>query len=58
MDFILVLSPDGCMREGLAPDMDARAWSAPGAPSDLPVPRGSAAVNVPDFTRGHWDLAQ
>ena len=57
IDFIMLQRLVHCMREGLAPDMDvydAAAWSAPGPLSDASVTAGSAPVEFPDFTRGHW----
>lgn len=57
MDFIMIYRLLQCMREGLPPDMDvydAAAWSAVGPLSVESVSRGSAPVDVPDFTRGKW----
>ena len=57
MDYIMLYRLMQCMREGLVPDMDvydAAAWSAPGPLSRASVASGSAPVNFPDFTRGHW----
>lgn len=57
MDFIMIYRLLQCMREGIAPDMDvydAAAWSSIGPLSVESVSRGSAPVDVPDFTRGKW----
>ena len=57
MDFIMIYRLLQCLREGLPPDMDvydAAAWSSVGPLSVESVSRGSAPVDVPDFTRGKW----
>jgi len=57
MDFIMLYRIVQCMREGLPPDLDvydAASWSAIGPLSVQSVANRSAAVEIPDFTRGHW----
>jgi hypothetical protein len=57
MDYIMSYRLAQTMREGRVPDMDvydAAAWSAPGPLSAMSIERGSAPVEFPDFTRGHW----
>lgn len=57
MDYVMSYRLTQTMREGGIPDMDvydAAAWLAPGPLSALSVERGSAPVEFPDFTRGHW----
>jgi hypothetical protein len=57
MDYIELYRLLQCFREGLPPDMDvydAAAWSAVGPLSVASVARGSAPVEIPDFTRGGW----
>ena len=57
MDFLMLFRLVPCMREGLPPDIavyDAAAWSAIGPLSVQSVGKGSAPVDSPDFTRGHW----
>jgi Oxidoreductase family, NAD-binding Rossmann fold len=59
MDYIMLYRLIQCMRKGLPPDMDvydAAAWSAPGPLSSISIERRSAPVNIPDFTRGHWQV--
>ncbi len=61
MDFVMAWRLVQCLREGLVPDMDvydAAAWSVPGPLSEQSVARGSAPVEVPDFTRGGWRSAR
>ena len=62
MDFIMIYRLLQCLREGLPPpDMDvydAAAWSSVGPLSVESVSRGSAPVEVPDFTRGKWQSRQ
>lgn len=57
MDFIMIYRLLECVRTGIAPDMDvydAAAWASVGPLSVASVARGSAPVQFPDFTRGHW----
>ena len=57
MDFIMIYRLLQCLREGFPPDMDvydAAAWSSVGPLSVESVSRGSAPVEVPDFTGGKW----
>lgn len=57
MDFLECYRLVQCLREGLAPDMDAydaAAWSAPGPLSEMSVAKGGAPMEFPDFTRGRW----
>lgn len=57
MDYIMLYRMLQCVREGLPPDMDvydAAAWSAVAPLSVTSVSRGSAPIEFPDFTRGHW----
>ena len=61
MDFIMIYRLLQCLREGLPPDMDvydAAAWSSVGPLSVESVSRGSAPVDVPDFTRGKWQARE
>jgi hypothetical protein len=61
MDFIMIYRLLQCLREGLPPDMDvydAAAWSSVGPLSVESVSRGSAPVEVPDFTRGKWQARE
>lgn len=57
MDFIMIYRLLQCVRNGLAPDMDAydcAAWAAVGPLSEASVARGSAPMEFPDFTGGQW----
>lgn len=57
MDFVMISRLVECMRLGEVPDMDvydAATWSAIGPLSEASVSGRSAAVDFPDFTRGHW----
>lgn len=57
MDFIMLYRLLQTIREGLPPDMDvydAAAWSSVGPLSVESVSRGSAPIDVPDFTGGRW----
>ena len=55
MDYRLVY----CLRHGLPLDQDvydAAEWSCITELSELSVRQGSVSVEIPDFTRGHWNL--
>lgn len=57
MDFVMNWRLIQCLREGLPLDMtvyDAAAWSSVVPLSIESVAKGSAPVQVPDFTRGAW----
>lgn len=57
MDYLMCYRLIECMRNGLVPDMDvydAASWSIPGPLSEKSVAKGSSPVQLPDFTRGHW----
>jgi predicted dehydrogenase len=57
MDFLMDWRLIDCLRNGLALDQDvydAAAWSAIGPLSISSVANRSAAIDIPDFTRGSW----
>ncbi|MBN2448489.1 MAG: hypothetical protein JXO22_17310, partial [Phycisphaerae bacterium] len=57
MDFLEDYRLIQCLRRGVPTDMDvydAAAWSAICELTERSVARRSAAVDVPDFTRGRW----
>lgn len=57
MDYIMSYRLTQLMKEGRPPDLDvydAAAWHAPGPLSAASVEKGSAPVEIPDFTRGAW----
>lgn len=57
MDFLMVWRLVQTLNLGLVPDMDvydAATWSAPVPLSIQSIRHGSSAVDIPDFTRGHW----
>jgi hypothetical protein len=57
MDFVMSWRLLDCLRRGVTPDSvvyDAAAWSSIVETSVQSVARGSAPVNIPDFTRGLW----
>ena len=57
MDYILVWRCIQQMRAGLVPDIDvydSAAWCSPVPLSVMSLDRGGRPVEVPDFTRGHW----
>ncbi|MAV36779.1 MAG: hypothetical protein CMJ59_15130 [Planctomycetaceae bacterium] len=57
MDFMEIYRLIECLRTGAEPDMDvydAAAWSVISHLSETSVANRSAAVDVPDFTRGRW----
>ncbi|MBB5785711.1 Gfo/Idh/MocA family protein [Jiangella mangrovi] len=56
-DQLVVYRTMQLLRLGLPPDIDvydSATWTAPIPLSHESVKRGSRAVKVPDFTRGHW----
>jgi hypothetical protein len=58
MDFIMDYRLIYCLQRGLPLDQDvydAAEWSAISELSEISVRNNSAAVRVPDFTRGAWD---
>ena len=59
MDFIMDYRLIYCLRNGLPLDMDVydlAEWCCVGELSRISIKHGSAPVQVPDFTRGQWDL--
>jgi hypothetical protein len=59
MDYIMLYRLVQCLKQGLAPDMDVydcAAWGSIYPLSVQSVARGSAPVDVPDFTRGKWQV--
>lgn len=57
MDFLMDWRTIDCLRNGIPVDMDvydAAAWSCLGPLTEWSVAHKSAAVDVPDFTRGAW----
>jgi len=59
MDFIMDYRLIYCLRNGLPLDMDvydAAAWSCIVELTEISVRNGSAPVEIPDFTRGAWNL--
>lgn len=60
IDFMMDLRWSYCLMKGLAMDADvydAATWSVLTELSELSVAKGSAPVEVPDFTRGGWKTA-
>jgi len=58
MDYIMDYRLVYCLRNGLPLDMDVydlAEWCALTPLSALSIENGSAPVEVPDFTRGHWN---
>jgi predicted dehydrogenase len=58
MDYILVWRCIQQIRAGLVPDIDvydSAAWCSPVPLSVMSLDRGGKPVDVPDFTRGHWN---
>lgn len=61
MDYIMDYRLIYCLRNGLPLDMDLydmAEWSALAPLSAISLEHNSAPVEVPDFTRGYWDLLQ
>ncbi|MEG9432937.1 Gfo/Idh/MocA family protein [Terriglobus sp. ADX1] len=59
MDYIMLYRIVQCLKQGLVPDMDVydcAAWGCIYPLSVQSVARGSAPVDVPDFTRGKWQM--
>ena len=59
MDFIMDYRLIYCLRNGLPLDMDVydlAEWCCVGELSRISIAHGSAPVEVPDFTRGEWDV--
>lgn len=57
MDFLMDWRMIDCLRNGIPLDMDvydAASWSAVGPLSEASVSNRSAAIDIPDFTRGTW----
>jgi hypothetical protein len=57
MDFIMDWRLIDCLRNGLPLDQDvydAAAWSVIVPLSERSVSKRGQSVDVPDFTRGHW----
>lgn len=58
MDYIMDYRLVYCLRNGLPLDMDVydlAEWCSLIPLSDLSIKNGNAPVEVPDFTRGHWN---
>lgn len=61
MDFIMDYRMIYCMINGLPLDMDVydmAEWSSLAPLSKLSIENSSAPVEVPDFTRGYWNLVE
>jgi predicted dehydrogenase len=61
MDYLMDLRLCHCLQKGLPLDMDvydAALWSSLVELTERSVLRGGAPVEVPDFTRGGWKLAE
>lgn len=61
MDFIMDYRLVYCLQNGLPLDMDVydlAEWSCVVPLSALSIENGNAPVEVPDFTRGHWNKVQ
>ncbi len=61
MDFIMDYRLIYCLRNGLPLDMDVydlAEWCSLGELSRISIEHNSAAVEVPDFTRGGWNKIQ
>ena len=61
MDFIMDFRLIYALRHGLPLDMnvyDLAAWSSIVPLSGVSLENGNAPVEIPDFTRGYWDLLQ
>jgi hypothetical protein len=61
MDFIMDYRLIYCLQNGLPLDMDVydlAEWSAIVPLSEISLKNGSAPVEVPDFTRGYWNVQQ
>ena len=61
MDFIMDYRLIYCLRKGLPLDMDVydlAEWSCLVPLSKISLENGYAPVEVPDFTRGHWNDIQ
>ena len=61
MDFIMDFRLIYALRNGLPLDMnvyDLAAWSSIVPLSSVSLKHGNAPVEIPDFTRGYWDLLQ
>lgn len=59
MDFLMLYRLVECLKQGLPPDIDvydAAAWASVYPLSVESVAKGSAPVEVPDFTRGKWKV--
>ncbi len=58
MDFVMVWRIIYCLRSGLPLDQDvydAAAWSSVTALSEWSVANRSQSIDIPDFTRGHYE---
>lgn len=61
MDFIMDWRLIDCLRNGLALDQnvyDAALWSSIAPLSEKSVTERSIPVDIPDFTRGNWEINQ
>ncbi len=58
MDFVMIYRLVYCLKNGLPLDMDVydlAEWCAVAPLSAISLENGSAPVEYPDFTRGHWN---
>ena len=61
MDFIMDYRLVYCLQNGLPLDMDVydlAEWCSLAELSRISIENNSASVEVPDFTRGHWNEVQ
>jgi hypothetical protein len=61
MDFIMDYRLIYCLRNGLPLDMnvyDLASWNSMVPLTAISLENGSVPVEIPDFTRGYWDLVQ
>ena len=61
MDFIMDYRLIYCLQKGLPLDMDVydlAEWSCLGPLTEISLDKGSAPVEIPDFTRGGWNKLQ
>lgn len=61
MDFVMDYRLIYCLRNGLPLDMDVydlAEWCCLAELTRISIENGNAPVEIPDFTRGHWDEVQ
>ncbi|HJY13093.1 MAG TPA: hypothetical protein VJ304_09925, partial [Flavobacterium sp.] len=61
MDFVMDYRLIHCLQKGLPLDMDVydlAEWSCLGPLTEISLDKGSAPVEIPDFTRGGWNKLQ